>query len=266
MSCFLSVTSTLSSGIALRRFSTSVISCRISSAPKFSSFLNTSLSCLFFIAIADLSREAEEAEFAGHQLAVGEFEEQYQKEFHFDLWKNDSQTYHNKIDGILKVLKEETQGREKVEGTIKEWKEKIDPEPERHPDTMAARAELDKEGIPYLPFFAAVEFKKEVSAVVRERLESAITRMGFLDALIVPAKYSNKLVKHDRVLKPNPHIIAYTLGNYLYPTPPKDKEGVTSADIDNILRSPCGSLAGYPDFSRCLVLSLSLLGLPSSRL
>ncbi len=309
--------------------------------------------------LGDLSREAEEAKFAGHQLASEEFEEQYQREFHFALWKNDCQEYCKKVETILKVLKEETQAREryqeadlelgearkeldrrrydekkwyglfdeekerlltgihqwlkssrelvlteeeiqhligafnnlyedysfeearspmfgakqrclntiekasiklkhqieekekekeKLGAEIKEWKGKKDPEPKRHPDTLGSRAVLEKAGIPYLPFFAAVEFKEEVSPEVRERLESAITSMGFLDALIVPEKYSNKLVKHDRILKPNPHILAYTLGDYLYPAPPEDKKGVTAADIDNILRSIIVG-SGEKDFS-----------------
>lgn len=138
----------------------------------------------------------------------------------------------------LKHLIEEKQDeKEKLEREIQEWKGKKDPEPERHLDTQSARYALEKAGISYLPFFAAVEFRTEVALEVRERLESAITRMGFLDALIVPEKYTKRLVKHDRVLKPNPHILAHTLGDYLYPTLADDHKGVTATDIDNILRS-----------------------------
>lgn len=307
--------------------------------------------------IMDLSQESDEAKFLEHHTAATEFEEKYQDEFYFDLWKKEGQDYLSKIEAILKVLREESKAREKYKETnfelgeaqkeldrrrfeekkwyayfeeereklltkihqwlkesvelrlteneiqnlirafsnlyedysydearstmfqakqrcsnmiemeklnlshqieekqrerdrleqeIKGWKGKKDPEPERHNDTYAARLELEKEGIPFLPFFAAVEFKPEVSPKVRERIESAITRMGLLDALIVPRKYTERAIKHDRILKPKPQILAHTLGDYLYPTPPQD-QGVTAADIDNVLRSIMIRASGCDD-------------------
>ncbi|MFT9487427.1 MAG: TIGR02680 family protein [Tepidibacillus sp.] len=118
---------------------------------------------------------------------------------------------------------------------LKEWKEKKDPEPERHYETVEARQQLMKQNIPHLPFYSAVEFHDEVSIMQRERIEAAITEMGLLDALIIPESYSVELV-HDRIIRPNPQFFGYTLADLLYPTPVEGVE-VTGKDIDHVLRS-----------------------------
>ncbi|HZK24780.1 MAG TPA: TIGR02680 family protein [Oscillospiraceae bacterium] len=147
----------------------------------------------------------------------------------------------SKLESALVALTHQSKEKQKekleLEQKIKEWKEMKEPEPARHPDTVEARCELEKAGIPYLPFFAAVEFRPEVPADVRERLESAITQMGLLDALIVPEKYAQAAINSNRIIKPDPHILAHTLAEYLYPTPPQEPQGLTAGDIDNVLRS-----------------------------
>ncbi|WP_028309581.1 TIGR02680 family protein [Desulfitibacter alkalitolerans] len=131
--------------------------------------------------------------------------------------------------------KEKEKGR--IENEISEWKNKKDPEPERHLDTMKYRIQLEEAKVPYLPFFAAVEFKADVPLEIRERLEGAIACMGLLDTLIIPEKYTKRLVEHDKVFKPKPHILAHTLADYLYPTPMEGDNRVTAEDIDGVLRS-----------------------------
>lgn len=130
--------------------------------------------------------------------------------------------------------KEEEIGDKKEE--LKRWKEKTDPEPDRHPDTVESRTRLDKEGIPYVPFFAAVEFHPRVTPEQRERIEAAVTQMGLLDALIIPERHRNSAGEYDRVVRPEPQLLAHTLADYLYPTPPEGS-GITSEDIDSVLRS-----------------------------
>ncbi|MEG6617566.1 TIGR02680 family protein [Peptococcaceae bacterium 1198_IL3148] len=119
---------------------------------------------------------------------------------------------------------------------LDQWKKRKDAEPTRHADTLVAREKLSAQGIPHLPFYSAVEFHDYVTVEQRERIEAAITQMGLLDALIVPEKYLHTVGQHDRVIKPNPHIFAHTLTEFLYPTP-VEGQAVTAADIDNVLRT-----------------------------
>ncbi|WP_051688206.1 TIGR02680 family protein [Desulfofalx alkaliphila] len=140
------------------------------------------------------------------------------------------------VIGINHSIEAKKQDIELKTTELNQWKSKKDPEPIRHPDTLAARSKLKKAGIPYLPFFAAVEFLQGVPPEQRERLESAITQMGLLDALIVPDKYMEQVREYDRVIKPNANIFAHTLAEFLYPTP-VEGIAVTAKDIENVLRS-----------------------------
>ena len=119
---------------------------------------------------------------------------------------------------------------------LESWRRVKDPEPQRHLNTLAARAALDQEKVPYLPFFAAVEFNREVPAHLRERLESVLAQMGLLDALVVPQRSPKRVYRHDRVIHPAPCYFVSTLADYLYPTP-VEGVAVEAEDIDVVLRS-----------------------------
>ena len=106
----------------------------------------------------------------------------------------------------------------KIKAELKYWQEK-DLEPPRHADTGAARRRLEQQGIPHLPFFAAVEFHGAVALPVRERLEGALREMGLLDALILPEQFASTVPSDDRVIKAGPPQRGETLADYLYPTP-----------------------------------------------
>lgn len=125
---------------------------------------------------------------------------------------------------------------EAKEAELAEWRAKRDPEPPRHPDTVEARRRLDEMGIPYLPFFAAVEFKDEVPPEVRERIESSIKQMGLLDALIVPSNFKDTCLDSDKIIRPRPQILAPTLADFLYPTPVSGV-AISAGDIANVLAS-----------------------------
>ena len=117
-----------------------------------------------------------------------------------------------------------------------EWKAKKDVEPNRHQDTIAARQQLEAKNVPCVPFFAAVEFHPEITKDQRERIESAITEIGLLDALIIKEKNQKEFLQYNRVIKSNPQILARTLADYLYPTP-IEGVNITKEEIDNVLRS-----------------------------
>ncbi|NMA69411.1 MAG: TIGR02680 family protein [Desulfitobacterium sp.] len=141
---------------------------------------------------------------------------------------------------ILEVTHERRQILQEIKGKEEEinvWRQMKDPEPQRHPLTKETRNNLAKQKIPFVPFYGAVEFREDISEETRERLENALKNMGILDALIIPQEYHEKLnLSYDRILKPNPQILAHTLAKYLYPTLGEEC-GVKESDVDNILRS-----------------------------
>ncbi|QDR79940.1 TIGR02680 family protein [Sporomusa termitida] len=118
------------------------------------------------------------------------------------------------------------------------WKTKKEPEPPRHPELVATRNRLVEAGIPFAPFYAAVEFRAGVPAGERERIEAVLGEIGLLDALIVPRESLKKLPDGmiDRVIYPEPAILSATLADYLEPTPPATGT-VRASDIDEVLRS-----------------------------
>ncbi|WP_170289347.1 TIGR02680 family protein [Metabacillus lacus] len=87
---------------------------------------------------------------------------------------------------------------------LKEQKEKLinqpDIEPEWHKDKEEALLYLDESKIPFLPFYAAVEFKENVSQEKRGLLESVIFESGLLQSLIVPENYSEMVSQHIPVI------------------------------------------------------------------
>lgn len=92
------------------------------------------------------------------------------------------------------------------EQELEEWKKKKDPEPPLESLSKEARQQLKQENIPFVPFYAAVEFQEHVTTDVRKRLEAALLDSGgVLDALITDR---SETVKHDRILKPNPNMMA----------------------------------------------------------
>lgn len=122
---------------------------------------------------------------------------------------------------------------------LETWRKQRDPEPDRLPDNLATRELLVEKGVPFVPLYAAVEFRTEVTPAMRERLEAALTEMGLLDALIVPVSCLKDIPgeeAYDAVIYPQPQIMTATLADYLQPTPP-DNGQVSSADIDEVLRS-----------------------------
>ena len=160
-----------------------------------------------------------------------QIEEAYRK--HIILLKNEENDW-------LQQRKQNTSQWDDTKEELQQWKEKKDPEPPRHPDVEMARQALQEAGIPHVPLYGAVEFMEEVSPEKRERIESVLMDMNFLDGLIVPGgeldekRLSGPL--YDRVFRPAPLIMAHTLADYLKPTPPVEK-GITESDIMAVLAS-----------------------------
>ncbi|WLR52517.1 TIGR02680 family protein [Bacillus tianshenii] len=126
--------------------------------------------------------------------------------------------------------------REKIDETEKQvnvWKEKRDPEPDRHEETTRVRKWLTEKGILHVPFYAAVEFLDDVSETVRERIEAALEQSGLLDALITEEDVD---VDNDRIFVPKPVMMAHTLANYVKPDL-DESVSISTERIDEVLRS-----------------------------
>ncbi|WP_206808885.1 TIGR02680 family protein [Paradesulfitobacterium ferrireducens] len=123
---------------------------------------------------------------------------------------------------------------EAVKAELQAWQGQKDPEPPRHAQTEEARRALAAAGVPFLPFYAAVEFHEHVPKELRASLEAALKEAGILDALIVGSAEAN--IESDRILEPNPQFMTHTLAEYLYPTPVAGVE-IAAEDIDNVLRT-----------------------------
>lgn len=88
-----------------------------------------------------------------------------------------------------------------IQAELQDWQERREPEPPRHEATLAARTALRAAGVPFVPFYAAIDFHDAVAPAVRARIEAALADMGLLDALVVPELSRRTLAPHhDRIL------------------------------------------------------------------
>jgi uncharacterized protein (TIGR02680 family) len=113
------------------------------------------------------------------------------------------------------------------------WKTLKMPNPERADDTNVFRAQLTEEGQAFIPFYAAVEFHDHVTEEQRERIESALKQTGILDSLITEKPI---VPTHDRLIRPAPQLLGYTLADYLRPDL-EDDSPISLNLVDEVLRS-----------------------------
>lgn len=89
----------------------------------------------------------------------------------------------------------------KKERELEEWRTRKDPEPEKEEGVIANRMWLEKNHIPYYPFYKMVEFAQDLEPDKRNRLEEALYCMGLLDAVIVPTNYEEKVLSPRNGMK-----------------------------------------------------------------
>lgn len=116
---------------------------------------------------------------------------------------------------------------------LNEWKNKKDPDPQTPPLSKAFREKLINEGVSAVPLYNAVEFRPEIDEETQKRIEAVLLESGLLDALITDKAVD---VQHDRILTPNPQIMAYTLADILKPDL-DDNATLSNEQVDQILRS-----------------------------
>lgn len=115
-----------------------------------------------------------------------------------------NEPYNNKKQEILNVkagknAEKETAQNEiiKIKEQIEEWKNLKEPEPLRTKRVEENRKKLKEKNIPFIEFYNAVDFKKELDELTRGNLEAALLDMGILDALIIPKEYTDKIKQID---------------------------------------------------------------------
>lgn len=121
------------------------------------------------------------------------------------------------------------------------WKNKKEPEPTRSEKVIQNRQNLKEKGIPYIEFYNAVDFKKELNEEQKNRIENALLDMGILDALIIPKEYISKIKEidcdfTDKYLFENPVEFKHDLSYFLDVKLP-EKTKIKQETVVNILKS-----------------------------
>ncbi|MDR7077414.1 uncharacterized protein (TIGR02680 family) [Neobacillus niacini] len=122
---------------------------------------------------------------------------------------------------------------EKAHTELHYWKTLKMPNPECAKDTEVFREQLKVEGQNFIPFYAAVEFLDHVTEEQKERIEAALKQTGILDSLITDKSLNPT---HDRVFRPEPQLLGYTLADYLRPDLENDSQ-ISNKLVDEVLRS-----------------------------
>ena len=122
---------------------------------------------------------------------------------------------------------------------IEEWKNAKQAEPERNHRIQKNREKLTELGIDYIPFYNAVDFKKDISEDTKNTIELALSDMGILDALIVSNKSLQQIKSlgkefEDKYLVPKSPKIGSSLLDILEITKPENNS-ITIEEISNIL-------------------------------
>lgn len=155
------------------------------------------------------------------------------------------QRFETRLFSELSRLEAEKNGRQEKlqakEDELAEWLRKKEPEPERERKVLLNRERLAREGIPFIPFYQAVDFKEEVPEELRGRIEEALESLGILDALIVPEEFKDRLWEMDpeaadSYLFPRFQLMTVDLSCWLRPVTPPGSI-ISEETVDSVLRS-----------------------------
>lgn len=130
-------------------------------------------------------------------------------------------------NGQSKVIEELTK-------ELDEWKSEKDPDPKTPIQTKEVRASLEQKGVAFSPLYNVVEFQDGVEEETQKRIEAALHDSGLLDAIISEEEVE---ITHDRLLKPNPQLMAYTLSEFLRPDIDEKNPTVSAKYVEQILQS-----------------------------
>lgn len=118
----------------------------------------------------------------------------------------------------------------------REWQARKEPEPPRSETREASRRRRRAAGEQGAPLYAACEFRPDLPEETRAALEAALQQAGLLDAWITGNGLALASDEEEVWIEPRPQLLAYTLADYLIPTPPEGS-GLTAEAIDAVLRT-----------------------------
>lgn len=156
--------------------------------------------------------------------------------------------YNNRKQEILNIKAQKNVEKEnitreinKIKEQIQEWKNAKEPEPERSKKVEENRKRLKEHQIPFVEFYNAVDFKKDLDEKTKGILEVALTDMGILDALIIPKEYTEKIKQIDinfvdKYLFEKPVEFNYDLSQMLEVKLPQTTQ-IKAETVFNVLRS-----------------------------
>lgn len=124
---------------------------------------------------------------------------------------------------------------------LKELEQAKEVEYQRSEEVKENREELKRLGIPHISLYKGVEFSKELDDECKKAIESALVDMGIIDALIIPNKYKDQVLKNpnlkrDKYLFSEPNIMVHNLTNFLR-VDNSDLGDITFEDVDDLLSS-----------------------------
>lgn len=131
--------------------------------------------------------------------------------------------------------------RRRIKEALEEWRNKKEIEPERAEKVVNHRKLLMEKGIPFIPFYKAIDFKENLSEEVKGNLEEALLDMGLVDALIIPERYKNQALlmepnMGDKYIFSSPNLFAHSLTEFFRFEKIESTE-INPIDIDNALKS-----------------------------
>lgn len=136
----------------------------------------------------------------------------------------------------------EAQRQEKA-AELENWQKQKEPEPVRTKAALRTREQLSAAGIPFLPLYKALDFAPDVDEKTRGAIETAMTEMGILDALIIPESCRKQLsamteTGGEKFLFAEPRLMVHTLNQYLTVDEAGLKDsGLTQEAIVNVINS-----------------------------
>lgn len=124
---------------------------------------------------------------------------------------------------------------------LKELEQVKEVEYPRSEEVKENRKRLQELGVPHIPLYKGVEFSKDLDEESKKAIESAIVDMGIIDALIVPQRYKDQILKNealgsDKYLFSEPNIMIHNLTSFLQ-VDTSDMGEITFEDVDDVLNS-----------------------------
>lgn len=130
----------------------------------------------------------------------------------YNHYQLEQASFLQKQESLKEQLEEQLQV---LQETLKDWRQRKLPVPERSEAQQADRRRLQEMGQSVVSFYEVIDFVDGISQIEKNQLEAALLKSGILDALVCEEKL---VVENERQLVANPQLLVPTLADYLKPT------------------------------------------------